>query len=199
MSRWSEGSFRLGNFGRSAGIRPLVILPRTSYRGERGHESDRNAGPRHRARRSRRGGAQTTITKKTLTLDGAKAVAAAAASEARRGNEGGSIAIVDDGGNLIYLERIQPTFPMGAHIATEKARTAALFQRPSKALEDVIISGRTTLLSVVPAPLQGGEPIVVDGQIVGAVGVSGAASAVRDQVIAAAGAVALAGKTSASR
>jgi glc operon protein GlcG len=143
--------------------------------------------------------AQTTITKKMLTLDGAKAVAAAAAAEAKRGNEGGSIAIVDDGGNLMYLERIQPTFPMGAHIATEKARTAALFQRPSKVLEDVIISGRTTLLSVVPAPLQGGEPIVVDGQIVGAIGVSGAASAVRDQVIAAAGAGALGTKTSASR
>ena len=143
--------------------------------------------------------AQTTITKKMLTLDGAKAVAAAAAAEAKRGNEGGSIANVDDGGNLMYLERIQPTFPMGAHIATEKARTAALFQRPSKVLEDVIISGRTTLLSVVPAPLQGGEPIVVEGQIVGAVGVSGAASAMRDQVIALAGAAALGTKTSASR
>ena len=83
--------------------------------------------------------AQST-SQKTLTLDGAKAVAAAAAAEAKRGNEGGSIAIVDDGGNLMYLERIQPTFAMGAHIATEKARTAALFQRPSKALEDVIIS-----------------------------------------------------------
>jgi glc operon protein GlcG len=144
-------------------------------------------------------GAQSTVTKKTLTLDGAKAVAAAAAAEAKRGNEGGSIAVVDDGGNLMYLERIQPTFAMGAHIATEKARTAALFQRPSKALEDVIISGRTTLLSVVPAPLQGGEPIMVDGQIVGAIGVSGATTAVRDQVIAAAGAAALGAKTSASR
>jgi glc operon protein GlcG len=142
---------------------------------------------------------QTTSTKRSLTLEGAKAVAAAAAAEARRGKEGGSIAVVDDGGNLIYLERIQPTFPMGAHIATEKARTAALFQRPSKALEDVIVSGRTTLLSVVPAPLQGGEPIVVEGQIVGAIGVSGATSAARDQVIASAGATALAGKTSASR
>jgi glc operon protein GlcG len=144
-------------------------------------------------------GAQTTITKKMLTLEGAKTVAVAAAAEAKRGNEGGSIAIVDDGGNLMYLERIQPTFPMGAHIAIEKARTAALFQRPSKVLEDVIISGRTTLLSVVPAPLQGGEPIVVDGQIVGAIGVSGAASAARDQVIAAAGAAGLGTKTSASR
>ena len=143
--------------------------------------------------------AQSTTTRKTLTLEGAKTIAAAAAAEAKRGAEGGSIAIVDDGGNLIYLERIQPTFPQGAHIATEKARTAALFQRPSKALEDVILSGRTTLLSVAPAPLQGGEPILVDGQIVGAIGVSGAASAVRDQVIAAAGASALAAKTSASR
>jgi glc operon protein GlcG len=142
---------------------------------------------------------QTTSTKRTLTLEGAKAVAAAAAAEAKRGKEGGSIAIVDDGGNLVYLERIQPTFPMGAHIATEKARTAALFQRPSKALEDVIVSGRTTLLSVVPAPLQGGEPIVVEGEIVGAIGVSGAASAARDQDIASAGAAALGGKTSASR
>jgi glc operon protein GlcG len=142
---------------------------------------------------------QATATKAALTLEGAKIVAAAAAAEAKRGNEGGSIAIVDDGGNLIYLERIQPTFPMGAHIATEKARTAALFQRPSKALEDVIVSGRTTLLSVVPAPLQGGEPILVAGQVVGAIGVSGAASAARDQVIASAGAAALGGKSSASR
>lgn len=142
---------------------------------------------------------QTTTTKRSLTLEGAKAVAAAAAAEAKRGKEGGSIAVVDDGGNLIYLERLQPTFPMGAHIATEKARTAALFQRPSKTLEDVIVSGRTTLLSVVPAPLQGGEPIVVEGEIVGAIGVSGATSAARDQVIASAGAAALAGKTSASR
>lgn len=143
--------------------------------------------------------AQATTAKQALTLEGAKTVAAAAAAEAKRGNEGGSIAVVDDGGSLVYLERIQPTFPMGAHIAIEKARTAALFQRPSKALEDVILSGRTTLLSVAPAPLQGGEPIVVSGQIVGAIGVSGAASAARDQAIAAAGAVALSPKTSASR
>jgi glc operon protein GlcG len=142
---------------------------------------------------------QATASKPSLTLEGAKLVAAAAAAEAKRGNEGGSIAIVDDGGHLVYLERIQPTFPMGAHIATEKARTAALFQRPSKALEDVIVSGRTSLLAVVPAPLQGGEPILVDGQVVGAIGVSGAASAARDQVIAAAGVSAFARPTNASR
>ena len=143
--------------------------------------------------------AQTTEAKRTLTLEGAKTVAAAAAAEAKRGKEGASIAIVDDGGNLMYLERLQPTFPMGAHISTEKARTAALFQRPSKVLEDAIVGGRTSLLAVVPGPLQGGEPIVVEGQIVGAIGVSGAASASRDAVIALAGAAALGGKTSAAR
>lgn len=142
---------------------------------------------------------QATTPRQALTLTGAKAVAAAAAAEAGRGHEGGSIAIVDAGGNLMYLERLEPTFPMGAHIATEKARTAALFQRPSKALEDVILSGRSTLLSVVPAPLQGGEPLVVAGEIVGAIGVSGAASAARDQAIAAAGVAALGASTSASR
>ncbi len=143
--------------------------------------------------------AQTTETKKTLTLEGAKAVAAAAAAEAKRGNEGGSVAIVDDGGNLMYLERIQPTFPMGATISTEKARTAALFQKPTKILEDAIVGGRTPLLNVWSAPLNGGEPIVVDGQIVGAIGVSGASSAARDAAIALAGAAALGGKASAAK
>jgi glc operon protein GlcG len=143
--------------------------------------------------------AQTTESKRTLTLDGAKAVAAAAAAEAKRGNEGGSIAIVDDGGNLIYLERIQPTFPMGATISTEKARTAALLRKPTKVLEDAIVGGRTPLLNVWSAPLRGGEPIVVDGEIVGAIGVSGASSAARDAAIALAGAAALGTKTSATR
>ena len=144
--------------------------------------------------------AQAQVTsKKVLTLEGAKAVAAAAAAEAKRGNEGASIAIVDDGGNLMYLERIQPTFPMGATISTEKARTAALFQQPTKLLEDAIVGGRTPLLNVWSAPLNGGEPILVDGQIVGAIGVSGASSAARDAAIAVAGAGALGSKTSATR
>jgi glc operon protein GlcG len=143
--------------------------------------------------------AQVTEGKKTLTLEGAKAVALAAAAEAKKGNEGGSIAIVDDGGNLMYLERIQPTFPMGATISTEKARTAALFQKPTKILEDAIVGGRTPLLNVWSAPLNGGEPIVVDGQVVGAIGVSGASSAARDAAIAIAGAHALGGQTAASK
>jgi glc operon protein GlcG len=143
--------------------------------------------------------AQTTINKKTLSLEGAKAIAAAAVAEAKKGNEGASIAVVDDGGNLMYLERLQPTFPMGATISTEKARTAALFQKPSKILEDAIVGGRTPLLNVWSAPLNGGEPIVVDGQVVGAVGVSGASSAARDAAIAVAGAAAVSTKTSATR
>ena len=143
--------------------------------------------------------AQTTVSKRTLTLEGAKAIAAAAVGEAKKGNEGASIAVVDDGGNLMYLERLQPTFPMGATISTEKARTAALFQKPTKILEDAIVGGRTPLLNVWSAPLNGGEPIVVSGQVVGAIGVSGASSAARDAVIALAGAGALGGKTSAAK
>ncbi len=143
--------------------------------------------------------AQVTQTQQSLTLEGAKTVAAAAAAEAKKGNEGASIAIVDDGGNLMYLERIQPTFPMGATISTEKARTAALFQKPTKILEDAIVGGRTPLLNAWSAPLNGGEPIVVDGQVVGAIGVSGASSAARDAVIAIAGAEALRHPTTANR
>jgi glc operon protein GlcG len=143
--------------------------------------------------------AQVTQNRKVLTLEGAKLVAAAASAEAKRGNEGASIAVVDDGGNLMYLERIQPTFPMGATISTEKARTAALFQKPTKILEDAIVGGRTPLLNAWSAPLNGGEPIVVEGQVVGAIGVSGASSAARDAVIATAGAAALRGQTSATR
>lgn len=143
--------------------------------------------------------AQVTESKRTLTLEGAKVVAAAAAAEAKKGNEGASIAIVDDGGNLVYLERIQPTFPMGATISTEKARTAALFQKPTKILEDAIVGGRTPLLNAWSAPLNGGEPILVEGRVVGAIGVSGASSAARDAVIALAGAGGLGGKTNASK
>lgn len=143
--------------------------------------------------------AQVTEAKKVLTLEGAKIIAAAAAAEAKKGNEGASIAIVDDGGNLIYLERIQPTFPMGATISAEKARTAALFQKPTKILEDAIVGGRTPLLNAWSAPLNGGEPVVVEGSVVGAIGVSGASSAARDAVIAIAGAAALRNSTSATR
>lgn len=130
-----------------------------------------------------------TMDKKVLTLVGARAVAAAAEAEAQRlGAPGSAIAVVDDGGNVLFLERLDNTFPAAANISIAKARTAALFRRPSKVLEDAIVGGRSTLLNVADAPLQGGVPIVIGGVIVGAVGVSGAASADQDQAIAAAAA-----------
>jgi len=143
--------------------------------------------------------AQVVESKRELTLDGAKAVAAAAAAEAKRGHEGASVAVVDGGGNLVYLERMPPTFPMGTTIATEKARTAALFRKPTKVLEDAIVGGRTPLLNAWSAPLAGGEPIVVEGQVVGAIGVSGASSAARDAAIALAGAATLSAAATAGK
>jgi glc operon protein GlcG len=110
-----------------------------------------------------------------------------------RNAPGGAIAVVDDGGNLIALERLDNTFAAGANISIGKARTAALFKRPTKAFEDIINKGRTAMTTLPDfTPLQGGVPILIDGQIVGAVGVSGAASAQQDEDLAIAGAKALA-------
>ncbi|NOT35534.1 MAG: heme-binding protein [Candidatus Eisenbacteria bacterium] len=135
--------------------------------------------------------AQTT-TKKILTLEGARSVAASAEAEARRVNAGGAIAIVDDGGQLLLLVRLDNTFPAAAAVAAEKARTAAQFRRPTQVFEDAIKGGRLSLLGVsVITPLQGGVPIMVDGELVGAIGVSGAMSAQQDTDIANVAAVAL--------
>ncbi|MBI3770211.1 MAG: heme-binding protein [Deltaproteobacteria bacterium] len=126
---------------------------------------------------------------KTLTLDGAKRAIAAAVAEAKRSGGTGVIAVVDDGGNLMAVERLDDTFAAGANISIGKARTAALFKKPSKAFEDIIGKGRTAMVALADfTPLQGGVPIVVDGQIIGAIGVSGAASAQRDEEVAIAGA-----------
>ncbi len=137
------------------------------------------------------------IEKKVLTLDGARKVIDAVKAEAKRLNApGAAIAVVDDGGNLLALERLDGTFAAGAQISTGKARTAALFKRDTTAFEEIIKNGRTAMTALPDSlftPLQGGVPIVVDGQIVGAVGVSGAASAAQDTELAVAGANALAG------
>jgi uncharacterized protein GlcG (DUF336 family) len=117
-------------------------------------------------------GAQTPRNEIDLPL--AKRVAAAAAEEARRLGAGGALAIVDSGGHLVYLERLDRTFPAAAAVATEKARTAATFRRPTRDFEDAIRSGRHALLGVqAMTPLQGGVPIVVNGEVIGAIGVSG--------------------------
>lgn len=127
---------------------------------------------------------------KVLTLEGARKVIAAAEAYARQSNApGGVIAVVDDGGNLIALERLDGTFSAGANISIGKARTAVMFKKPTKVFEELINKGRTTMVALKDfTPLQGGIPIVVDGQIVGGVGVSGAASAQQDEELAMAGA-----------
>ncbi len=135
--------------------------------------------------------AQTT-QKKSLTLDGARQVIAAAEAAAKAKNApGGVIAVVDEGGNLMALERLEGTFAAGANISIGKARTAVLFKRPTKIFEDIIKNGRTAMVALPDSfftPLQGGIPIEVDGQIIGGVGVSGAASAQQDEELAIAGA-----------
>jgi uncharacterized protein GlcG (DUF336 family)/mannose-6-phosphate isomerase-like protein (cupin superfamily) len=141
------------------------------------------------------GPAAQTLEKRSLSLDGARRVIAAAQAEAAALRApGGVIAVVDDGGNVVALERLDGTFAAGAGISIGKARTAALFKRPTRAFEDLINKGRTAMTTLDDfTPLQGGVPIVVDGAIVGAVGVSGAASAQQDEDIAMAGAAALTG------
>jgi len=131
-------------------------------------------------------------TKKVLTLEGARQVIAAAVGAAKDKHSSGAIAVVDDGGNLVALERIDGTFAAGPNIAIGKARTAALFQHQSKFFEDIIAKGRTAMVALNDfTPLQGGVPILVDDQIVGAVGVSGANNADEDQALALAGAAAI--------
>jgi len=130
--------------------------------------------------------------KKTITLEGARKAIAGAVSSAHKNKAGGVIAVVDDGGNLMALERIDGTFAAGANISIGKARTAALFKKPTKFFEDVIGKGRTSMVALNDfTPLQGGVPIEVDGQIVGAIGVSGANSAQQDEELAKAGAAAV--------
>jgi glc operon protein GlcG len=123
----------------------------------------------------------------TPALDAAAAtrLAALAAAEATARNAGGSIAIVDAGGHLLVLQRLDNTFPAAAAVSIEKARTAATFRMPTRNFEEAIKSGRQALLGVdVMTPLQGGVPVLINQQVVGAIGVSGAHSAQEDDAIA---------------
>jgi uncharacterized protein GlcG (DUF336 family)/mannose-6-phosphate isomerase-like protein (cupin superfamily) len=143
------------------------------------------------------------VEKKSLDLSGAKKAIAAAADYAKKNNApGGVIAVVDEGGNLMALERLDGTFAMGATISIGKARTAVLFKKPTRFFEELINKGRTAMTAVDGfTPLIGGIPIVVDGQVVGGIGVSGAASANQDEELALAGAnaVAVAGRAKPGR
>ena len=113
-------------------------------------------------------------TKQVLTLDAAKKIAAAAEAEARRRGATVVIAVVDDGGYLLVLERLDDTQVASVDVGIAKARTAAIFRRPSKVFEDQVKNGRVAALALPGAvALQGGVPIIVDGKVVGAIGVSG--------------------------
>ncbi|HRJ90246.1 MAG TPA: heme-binding protein [Pyrinomonadaceae bacterium] len=141
-----------------------------------------------------------TLSKKSITLEGARTVISGAKAFAKAANApGGVIAVVDDGGNLVALERLDGTFTAGANISVGKAKTAVMFKRPTKFFEDIIKNGRTSMVALPDfTPLQGGVPITVDGQIIGGVGVSGAASAQQDEELAMAGAAMLSGEKASS-
>jgi len=125
-------------------------------------------------------------TKKALTLDAAKKIAAAAEAEARKNNFTVVIAIVDDGANLLYLERMDGTQMGSIEIAQFKARSAAKFKRPTKAFGDRLTSGEMYLLKVPDlAPFEGGVPIMLGTECIGGIGVSGMTSQ-QDGVVAAA-------------
>jgi glc operon protein GlcG len=130
--------------------------------------------------------------KQTLSLDDVKIIAAAAESEAKSNGWPVTIAIVDDGGHLLWLQRLDGAAPISAHIAPAKAVTASLGRRESKIYEDLINSGRYSFLSAphLEGMLEGGVPILVGEQCVGAIGVSGVKST-EDAQIAKAGISAL--------
>jgi uncharacterized protein GlcG (DUF336 family) len=128
----------------------------------------------------------------TLELADIKSIAAAAEAEALKNNWAVTIAIVDDGGHLVWLQRLDGAAAISAHIAPAKAHTAALGRRESKVYEDVINGGRASFLSApdIKGMLEGGVPIMKDGQCLGAVGVSGVKSP-EDAQVAKAGIAAL--------
>jgi uncharacterized protein GlcG (DUF336 family) len=131
-------------------------------------------------------------TRQVLTLEIAKQVAAAAAAEATANKWTVVISILDEGGNLMYLERIDDTQIASIQVAQEKARSAIGFKRPTKVFEDAVASGRTAILKLPGAmPIEGGIPLMLNGRVAGAIGVSGVTSQ-QDGQIAKAGADALA-------
>jgi uncharacterized protein GlcG (DUF336 family) len=131
------------------------------------------------------------LQKKSVSLEDAKKAAAAAAAEAKKNKWNMAIAILDDGGNLVYFERIDETQIGSIDIAIGKARTAVAYKRPTKVLEDVLNSGQYAILSFPNTlPREGGLPILWDGKVIGSIGVSGGTSP-QDAQVAKAGVEAL--------
>jgi glc operon protein GlcG len=137
------------------------------------------------------GGAQL-LTKKALSLEAAKKIALAAETEAVKNKWTMVITVVDDGGNLLYLEKMDGTQIGSVEVAIQKAKTAISFKRSTKVFEDMVqTNGRNVILSLPGAtPIEGGLPLIVDGAYLGAIGVSGGKST-EDAVAAKAGADAL--------
>jgi uncharacterized protein GlcG (DUF336 family) len=131
-------------------------------------------------------------SKQVLTLADVKKIAAAAEAEAIANNWAVTISIVDDGGHLLWLQRLDGAAPISAHIAPAKAKTAALGRRETKVYEDMINNGRFSFITApeLEGMLEGGVPVTVGGQCIGAVGVSGVKSS-EDVQIAKAGIAAL--------
>jgi len=128
----------------------------------------------------------------TLTLSGARSVLDAATAEASRLGVGGGFAVVDAAGELLAFARLDGTFGAAASVSLAKARTAVRFAKPTSVFEEIINGGRTAMAGMPDfMPLQGGIPIVVEGHVVGAIGVSGASSAKQDEELALAGLVGL--------
>lgn len=128
------------------------------------------------------------IEKEALTLEGAKKIAAAAETKAKAEGARVVIAVVDEGGSLLLLERLDDTQVASVNVGIDKARTAAIYRRPSKVFEDQVKNGRVSALALHGAvALQGGVPIIVNGKVIGAIGVSGETPA-QDEDIAIAGA-----------
>src|SRR5262245_13006498 len=126
-------------------------------------------------------------TTRFITLEAAKEMAAAGEAEARKNGWNVAIAIVDASGGLILFHKLDETQPGSIAVAQGKARAAALFKRPSKAMEEAITGGKQAFLTIEGiVPMQGGLPVIVDGKVIGAVGVSGVTSAQDEQVAQAA-------------
>jgi len=129
--------------------------------------------------------------KKALTLTAARTIVAAAEAEARKHNLNVTMTVVDEGGHLLHLARMDETGLASVEVSIAKARAAVMFKRPTKFWEDAYASGKTHLASLPGVlPIEGGIPLMTDGKVIGALGVSGASSA-QDGQVAAAGAAAL--------
>jgi uncharacterized protein GlcG (DUF336 family) len=126
-----------------------------------------------------------TADRKTLTLEGAKKLAAAAEAEARTNNLQIAVAVVDDGGNLLFFQRAHEVQSASVELAIAKARCAAAFKRPTRTFQDALAGGRLAILGLPGAmPFLGGLPVTAAAQVAGAIGISGNTTGDQDEHVA---------------